>query len=72
MSSIEQTISDLKSLEAAGEAALNAALSRLSPAERDAYWASVRRCYNAPYNDAPAKARAALWPREGGPQLRAG
>jgi hypothetical protein len=33
-------------------AALNAALGRLPAHEREAYWASVRRAYNAPYNDA--------------------
>lgn len=46
------TPDQLRGLEAAGEAALNAALGRLSAREREAYWASVRRAYNAPYNDA--------------------
>lgn len=26
-------------------------LSRFSPTERAAYWHSVRKCYNTPYND---------------------
>ncbi|MEH3147972.1 MAG: hypothetical protein PGN34_22130 [Methylobacterium frigidaeris] len=55
------TAEQQRGYEAAGEAALNAALSRFPPAEREAYWASVRRCYNAPYNDAVRKvARAAV------------
>jgi hypothetical protein len=71
MSSIHLDPADLQGLEAAGEAALNAALSRLSPAERDAYWASVRRCYNAPYNDAAPKVRTPQAP-PGREEARAG
>ncbi|RVU15324.1 hypothetical protein [Methylobacterium oryzihabitans] len=56
------TAEQQRGYEAAGEAALNAALSRLPPAEREAYWASVRRCYNAPYNDAVPKAARAAAP----------
>ncbi len=51
------TPDQLRGLEAAGEAALNAALGRLPAQEREAYWASVRRAYNAPYNDAVKKPR---------------
>ncbi|KMO41256.1 hypothetical protein VQ03_13075 [Methylobacterium tarhaniae] len=53
------TPDQLRGLEAAGEAALNAALGRLSAREREAYWASVRRAYNAPYNDAVKTPRTA-------------
>ena len=31
-------------------------LSRISPIERAAYWHSVRKCYNTPYNDPPPRA----------------
>jgi hypothetical protein len=59
MTSVHDVTPDqLRGLEAAGEAALNAALGRLSAREREAYWASVRRAYNAPYNDAVRKPRA--------------
>ena len=61
------TPDQLRGLEAAGEAALNAALSRLSTLEREAYWASVRRAYNAPYNDAVRKPR----PGAAAPEARA-
>lgn len=71
MSSIQLDPANLQGLEAAGEAALNAALSRLSPTERDAYWASVRRCYNAPYNDAAPKVRTPQAP-PGREEARAG
>jgi hypothetical protein len=71
MSSIDPVPTDLRHLEAAGEAALNAALSRLSPSEREAYWASVRRCYNTPYNDAVPKVRTPQAPAESG-EARAG
>jgi len=30
---------------------IDATLSRLDEAERAAFWASVRKCYNTPYND---------------------
>ncbi|ACA18670.1 hypothetical protein M446_4327 [Methylobacterium sp. 4-46] len=73
MSPIEHAFSDPNSLAAAGEAALNEALSRLPQAEREAYWASVRRCYNAPYNDAPGKGSAPLLvPARPGAEMRAG
>ncbi|GJD47317.1 hypothetical protein OPKNFCMD_0023 [Methylobacterium crusticola] len=64
----DATPDPLRGLAAAGEAALNAALSRLPATEREAYWASVRRCYNAPYNEAAPKARPAG--RPAGPDVR--
>ncbi|KQU01017.1 hypothetical protein ASG60_18970 [Methylobacterium sp. Leaf469] len=30
---------------------IDVALARLGEAERAAFWASVRKCYNTPYND---------------------
>ncbi|MGY2046996.1 hypothetical protein [Methylobacterium sp. JK268] len=71
MPSIDHAIPDQTDL-AAGEAALNAALSRLPQAERDAYWASVRRCYNAPYNDAPGKGAQPLLVPARPTEVRAG
>lgn len=42
---------------------IDAALGRLTSQERDAFWASVRKCYNTPYNDPPSR-RAAVAPPE--------
>lgn len=37
-------------------ALIDATLSRLPAQERDAFWASVRKCYNTPYNDPKPRA----------------
>lgn len=37
-------------LARAGQEALEACLSRFSPAERAAFWFAIGRCYNRPYN----------------------
>jgi hypothetical protein len=42
-------------LAAAAVSQIDAALSRLTPQERDAFWSSVRKCYNTPYNDPPSR-----------------
>ncbi len=38
-------------LAAQATALIDAALGRLPPEARAAFWASVRKCYNTPYND---------------------
>ncbi len=43
------TLTDAQALARAGRDALDAALGRLGEDARAAYWASVRKCYNAPY-----------------------
>lgn len=45
-------------LAEAATAMIEDRLSRFSRPERDAYWASIRKCYNTPYNP-PASKRAA-------------
>jgi len=37
-------------LAQAGQDALEACLSRFAPAEREAFWRAICRCYNRPYN----------------------
>lgn len=37
-------------------ALIDAAMSRLTPEARAAFWASVRKCYNTPYNDPKPRA----------------
>lgn len=36
---------------AAAMTQIDAVLERLTALERDAFWSSVRKCYNTPYND---------------------
>ncbi|HEX8416656.1 MAG TPA: hypothetical protein VF641_03545 [Methylobacterium sp.] len=38
-------------LAAAAMSQIDAVLDRLTALERDAFWSSVRKCYNTPYND---------------------
>ncbi|TXN20542.1 hypothetical protein [Methylobacterium sp. WL9] len=45
-------------LAEAATAMIEDRLSRFSKPERDAYWASIRKCYNTPYNP-PASKRSA-------------
>ncbi|GJD74636.1 hypothetical protein [Methylobacterium goesingense] len=42
---------DVPALAAEAIQRIDAALGRLTDADRDAFWASVRKCYNTPYND---------------------
>jgi hypothetical protein len=51
------TPEEAPALAAAATAAIDAALSGLSEAQRDAFWTSVRKCYNTPYNDPPPRKR---------------
>ena len=47
---------DVPALAAEAEARIDGTLSRLTASERDAFWASVRKCYNTPYNDPKPRA----------------
>ena len=47
---------DVPALAAEATALIDAALSRLPEADRAAFWASVRKCYNTPYNDPKPRA----------------
>jgi hypothetical protein len=42
---------DVPALAAEAKARIDAALCRLDEAERASFWASIRKCYNTPYND---------------------
>ncbi|MBX9934301.1 MAG: hypothetical protein K2Y56_22755 [Methylobacterium sp.] len=42
---------DVPALAAVAKDRIDLALSRLDEAEREAFWASIRKCYNTPYND---------------------
>ena len=48
------TVEETPALAAQATALIDARLARLTDAERDAFWASIRKAYNTPYND-PAK-----------------
>jgi hypothetical protein len=43
-------------LAALATARIDEALSRLTETDRTAFWASVRKCYNTPYNDPKPRA----------------
>lgn len=45
------TLTDTQALSRAARDALEAALVHLGEGARAAYWASVRKCYNAPYEE---------------------
>jgi hypothetical protein len=51
------TPEEAPALAAAAITKIEAALSGLSEAQRDAFWNSVRKCYNTPYNDPPPRKR---------------
>src|ERR1700712_885237 len=51
------TPEEAPALAAAAITEIDAALSGLSEAQRDAFWNSVRKCYNTPYNDPPPRKR---------------
>lgn len=48
------SVEETPALAEAAMALIDARLARLSEAERVAFWASIRKAYNTPYND-PAK-----------------
>ena len=48
------TVEETPALAAQAMAVIDARLARLTDAERGAFWASIRKAYNTPYND-PAK-----------------
>lgn len=48
------TVEETPALAAEAMAVIDARLARLTDAERGAFWASIRKAYNTPYND-PAK-----------------
>ncbi len=52
------TPEETPALAEAATAMIEDRLSRFSKPERDAYWASIRKCYNTPYNP-PASKRTA-------------
>ena len=47
---------DVAACAADAIARIDGTLSRLTEADRDAFWASVRKCYNTPYNDPKPRA----------------
>jgi hypothetical protein len=47
---------DVPALAAEATALIDTALSRLPEDDRVAFWASVRKCYNTPYNDPKPRA----------------
>ena len=47
---------DVAALAADAMARIDETLSRLAETDRDAFWASVRKCYNTPYNDPKPRA----------------
>jgi hypothetical protein len=57
------TVEETPVLAQAAREAIDARLARLSDTERDAFWASIRKAYNTPYND-PVKKPAAPKPIE--------
>ncbi|WP_246733428.1 hypothetical protein [Methylobacterium sp. BTF04] len=54
------TPEDTAALAAQATSLIDATLSRLPNSERDAFWASVRKCYNTPYNDPKPRALPGL------------
>ncbi len=52
------TPEETPALAEAAMAVIEGRLSRISAAEREAYWASIRKAYNTPYNP-PVSKRAA-------------
>lgn len=45
------TVEETPALAAEAMAVIDARLARLTDAERGAFWASIRKAYNTPYND---------------------
>lgn len=49
---------EVAALAAEAMSQIDAVLSRLTALERDAFWSSVRKCYNTPYNDPAPRQQA--------------
>ncbi|MCE4223029.1 hypothetical protein HCU64_04635 [Methylobacterium sp. C25] len=49
------TPEETPALAEAAKAVIECRLSRISAAEREAYWASIRKAYNTPYNPPVSK-----------------
>ncbi len=47
---------DAPALAAEATARIDAVLTRLPEADRAAFWSSIRKCYNTPYNDPKPRA----------------
>ncbi|KQT49996.1 hypothetical protein ASG52_07920 [Methylobacterium sp. Leaf456] len=60
------TVEETPALAQAAREAIDARLALLSDTDRDAFWASIRKAYNTPYND-PVKKPAAPQPIEPAP-----
>lgn len=60
------TVEETPALAQAAREAIEARLARFSTAERDAFWASIVKAYNTPYND-PVKKPAVPKPVEPAP-----
>lgn len=60
------TVEETPALAQAAREAIEARLARFSVAQRDAFWASIVKAYNTPYND-PVKKPAAPKPAEPAP-----
>ena len=60
------TVEETPALAAEAMAVIDARLARLTDAERGAFWASIRKAYNTPYND-PVKKPAVPQPVEPAP-----
>lgn len=55
------TPDDTAALAAEAVTQIDAVLDRLTVLERDAFWSSVRKCYNTPYNEpTPRQAEPAI------------
>jgi hypothetical protein len=60
------TVEETPALAQAAREAIEARLARFPVAQRDAFWASIVKAYNTPYND-PVKKPAAPKPAEPAP-----
>lgn len=50
------TVEETPALAQAAREAIDGRLARFTDAERAAFWASIRKAYNTPYNDPPKPA----------------
>ena len=63
------TPEETPALAAAARAVIDDRLQRLSEAGRAAFWLSIRKCYNTPYNDPVRRAPKSLIGIEPAPAL---
>ncbi|GBU17374.1 MULTISPECIES: hypothetical protein [Methylobacterium] len=59
---------DTSALAAAASQMIDAVLDARGAIGREAFWATIRKAYNTPYNDPPPKARPAPAPEAPAPQ----